>query len=105
MASSSDANRAATSLADIIASIRPDPTEPAPVAAGSAPVAADERVREIGRLRKLLARPEFGAVAGTVMVFLLFGLSAGGSGMFSAEGVINWGTVAAFLGILAAQPC
>ena len=82
-------------------SIRPDPTEPAPVAAGSAPVAADERVREIGRLRKLLARPEFGAVAGTVMVFLLFGLSAGGSGMFSAEGVINWGTVAAFLGILA----
>ena len=82
-------------------SIRPDPTEPAPVAAGSAPVAADERVREIGRLRKLLARPEVGAVAGTVMVFLLFGLSAGGSGMFSAEGVINWGTVAAFLGILA----
>ena len=82
-------------------SIRPDPTEPAPVAAGSALAAADERVREIGRLRKLLARPEFGAVAGTVMVFLLFGLSAGGSGMFSAEGVINWGTVAAFLGILA----
>ena len=82
-------------------SIRPDPTEPAPVAAGSALAAADERVREIGRLRKLLARPEFGALAGTVMVFLLFGLSAGGSGMFSAEGVINWGTVAAFLGILA----
>ena len=63
--------------------------------------AADERVREIGRVRKLLARPEFGAVAGTLMVFLLFGLSAGGSGMFSAEGVINWGTVAAFLGLLA----
>ncbi len=65
------------------------------------PAAADERVRQIGRVRKLLARPEFGALAGTVMVFLLFGLSAGGSGMFSAEGVINWGTVAAFLGILA----
>ncbi len=65
------------------------------------PGAADERVREIGRVRKLLARPEFGALAGTVMVFLLFGLSAGGSGMFSAEGVINWGTVAAFLGIIA----
>jgi simple sugar transport system permease protein len=81
--------------------ITPESPKPAPVAAGNEPVAADERVREIGSVRKLLARPEFGAVAGTVMVFLLFGLSAGGSGMFSAEGVINWGTVAAFLGILA----
>ncbi len=68
---------------------------------GAVPAAADERVREIGRARKLLARPEFGALAGTAMVFLLFGLSAGGSGMFSAEGVINWGTVAAFLGVIA----
>ncbi|HEY4065991.1 MAG TPA: ABC transporter permease [Burkholderiaceae bacterium] len=67
----------------------------------TAPAAADERMRSVGRVRKLLARPEFGAVSGTVLVFLLFGLSAGGSGMFSAEGVINWGTVAAFLGILA----
>jgi simple sugar transport system permease protein len=82
-------------------SITPDDPKPAPDAAGTAPAAADERLREIGRVRKLFARPEFGALAGTVMVFLLFGLSAGGSGMFSAEGVINWGTVAAFLGILA----
>lgn len=81
--------------------ITPDNPKSTPVAEGSAAVAADERVRQIGSVRKLLARPEFGAVAGTVMVFLLFGLSAGGSGMFSAEGVINWGTVAAFLGILA----
>src|SRR3981189_3728284 len=63
--------------------------------------AADERVRQGGRVRKLLGRPEFGALSGTVLVFLLFGFSAGGSGMFSAEGGINWGTVAAFLGILA----
>jgi simple sugar transport system permease protein len=34
-------------------------------------------------------------------VFVLFGAAAGDSGMFSAEGVVNWGTVAAFLGILA----
>jgi simple sugar transport system permease protein len=84
-----------------MSSIIPEGHKPVPGAAGSVPAAADERVREIGRVRKLLARPEFGALAGTVMVFLLFGLSAGGSGMFSAEGVINWGTVAAFLGILA----
>ncbi|HEY9067914.1 MAG TPA: ABC transporter permease [Burkholderiaceae bacterium] len=63
--------------------------------------APDERVREVGALRKLLSRPEFGALAGAVLVFAVFGLAAGGSGMFSAEGVINWGTVAAFLGIIA----
>ena len=62
---------------------------------------ADERVRDVGALRKLLSRPEFGALAGAVLVFAIFGLAAGGSGMFSAEGVINWGTVAAFLGIIA----
>jgi simple sugar transport system permease protein len=63
--------------------------------------AADERVRQVGWLRKLLARPEFGALSGALLVFALFGAAAGDSGMFSAEGVINWGTVAAFLGIIA----
>lgn len=63
--------------------------------------AADERVRNVGGLRRLLARPEFGAVAGTVLVFLIFGFSAGGSGMFNPEGIVNWGTVAGFLGIIA----
>lgn len=63
--------------------------------------ASDERLRRISPLRKLLARPEFGALSGAILVFVLFGFGAGGSGMFSAEGVINWGTVAAFLGILA----
>ncbi len=67
----------------------------------AAPVAADERIRSVGRVRKLLARPEFGAVAGTVLVFLIFGFSAGGSGMFNPEGIVNWGTVAGFLGIIA----
>ena len=75
----------------------PDQT-PAPIPPTAV---ADERVRQVGRARRLLGRPEFGALSGTVLVFLLFGFSAGGSGMFSAEGVINWGTVAAFLGILA----
>jgi simple sugar transport system permease protein len=79
--------------------VRAVPPVNAPTTAGAAP--KDERVRNVGRLRKLLARPEFGALSGTLMVFALFGLSAGGSGMFSAEGVINWGTVAGFLGILA----
>jgi simple sugar transport system permease protein len=63
--------------------------------------AGDERVRDVGALRKLLARPEFGALAGALLVFAIFGSAAGRSGMFSAEGVINWATVAAFLGIIA----
>src|SRR5258706_3933435 len=76
--------------------------QPASDAATAAPVAtSDERVREVGLVRKFLARPEFGALSGAVLVFLLFGLSAGGSGMFSVEGIVNWGTVAAFLGIIA----
>ena len=66
----------------------------APPIASSAS-ATDERVREVGALRKVLARPEFGALAGALLVFLIFGSAAGNSGMFSAEGVVNWATVAA----------
>jgi simple sugar transport system permease protein len=66
------------------------------------PAASDERVRDVGALRKLLSRPEFGSVSGALLVFAMFAAVAGDSGMFSAEGVVNWATVAAFLGILAA---
>ncbi|MCM5682468.1 ABC transporter permease [Schlegelella sp. S2-27] len=73
--------------------------------AGALPVQAaasgDERLREIGAVRRFLARPEFGSISGAVLVFLLFGAVAGDSGMFSAEGIVNWATVAAFLGIIA----
>lgn len=67
----------------------------------SANLPDDERVRQVSAVRKLLARPEFGAIAGTLLVVAIFLLSAGDSGMFSAEGTVNWGTVAAFLGIIA----
>jgi simple sugar transport system permease protein len=62
---------------------------------------SDERVRDIGALRRFLSRPEFGSISGAVLVFLVFLLTAGDSGMFSAEGIVNWATVAAFLGIIA----
>ena len=62
---------------------------------------SDERVRSLGLWRRLLGRPESGALSGTVLVFLVFAFAAGGSGMFSAEGIVNWGTVAAFLGVIA----
>ena len=75
-------------------------------AAGAQPAAtpapaSDERVRQIGLWRKFLSRPESGALSGAVLVFLLFAVGASGSGMFSAEGIVNWGTVAGFLGVLA----
>lgn len=61
----------------------------------------DDRVRAVSPLRRLMSRPEFGALAGTLLVIAMFGVSAGGSGMFSAEGIVNWSTVAAYLGVLA----
>ena len=64
----------------------------------------DERVRKISLFRKLLNRPEFGALAGTMLVFLFFGIlevAQGGTGMFSALGTINFLEWSAELGIIA----
>jgi simple sugar transport system permease protein len=63
--------------------------------------AADERVAETPLLKKLMARPELGAVAGTILVFLFFAAIAGNSGLFSAPGIINFLEVSAQLGIIA----
>jgi len=69
---------------------------------GRAPLpAGDERVRSVSLLSRLLSRPELGAMAGTVLVFVFFGITAGSSGMFSADGISNWLVVSAQLGILA----
>ena len=77
------------------------PTAVAPERATAPAAPSDERVRRVGFWRKLLGRPESGALSGTVLVFIVFAFAAGGSGMFSAEGIVNWGTVAAFLGVIA----
>ncbi|MDI9408843.1 MAG: ABC transporter permease [Candidatus Pacebacteria bacterium] len=61
----------------------------------------DDRLLKQSFWQGFLANPEFGAVAGTVLVFVIFLVAAGDSGMFSAEGIVNWGTVAAYLGIIA----
>jgi simple sugar transport system permease protein len=52
-------------------------------------------------VRKLMARPELGAVAGAILVLIFFGIVAGGSGLFSAPGIINFLEVSAQLGIIA----
>lgn len=74
------------------------PNSPQPI---SSPALGDERVRRVGRVSRLLNRPELGAVSGLVLVFVFFAIVAGGSGMFAADGVMNWLTVSAQLGILA----
>ena len=70
-----------------------------------AAVKNDERVRRISLWRSLMHRPEFGSIAGTVLVFALFSIFAGGSGMFALDGVMNWAQVAAYLGIIAVGAC
>jgi simple sugar transport system permease protein len=62
----------------------------------------DERVRSISQLSRLLSRPELGAMAGTLLVLAFFAATAGGSGLFSAKGIVNFLEVSAQLGILAA---
>jgi simple sugar transport system permease protein len=62
---------------------------------------ADERVARTPLIRKLMARPELGAVAGAILVFIFFAAVAGGSGLFSAPGIINFLEVSAQLGIIA----
>jgi simple sugar transport system permease protein len=62
---------------------------------------ADERLAEAPVIRKLMARPELGAVAGAILVFIFFAAVAGGSGLFSAPGIINFLEVSAQLGIIA----
>jgi simple sugar transport system permease protein len=67
--------------------------------------AADERLQRTPWIRRVMARPELGAVAGTILVFVFFAFVAGGSGMFTALGVINFLEVSAQLGIIAVAAC
>ena len=62
---------------------------------------ADERLRKTPLIRRLMNRPELGAVAGVILVLLFFAIFAGGSGMFSARGIVGVMEVSAQLGILA----
>lgn len=61
--------------------------------------AADERLARVGLLRRLLIRPELGAVVGAVVVFTFFATQ---SAVFrSPAGIANWLDPAATLGIMA----
>ncbi len=62
---------------------------------------ADERVRRESELKKLLRRPELGAVSGAILVWIFFAITAGSKGFLSLRGTANYLEVAAELGIMA----
>ena len=66
---------------------------------------SDERVKEISSFRQAMIRPELGGIVGTVAVFTLFLLFAYDSGMFAAQGVLNWSLVSAQFMIIAVGAC
>lgn len=72
----------------------------APSMSPSAPH-TDERVRREGVMRKLLRRPELGAVGGAILVWIFFAIAAGDRGFLNLRGTANYLEVAAELGILA----
>lgn len=65
----------------------------------------DERVQKQSGLKKALIRPELGSICGVILVFIFFLLVARDSGMFSAEGTLNWTIVSAQFAIIAVGAC
>ena len=68
---------------------------------GAAVPAVDERVTRVNPLRRAFTRPEMGAVAGAVAVWVFFAIVAGGNGFLTLRGTASYLEVAAELGILA----
>lgn len=67
----------------------------------SATESAGRKVRDIGVLRRLLSRPELGAVGGAIVVWVFFAIVAGDQGFLSLGGTTNYLLFAAYLGIVA----
>ena len=82
----------------------PKVVEPPPGAPPPQP-AADERVRTLSTFHRVMGRPESASIAGAILVFVVFALTAGDSGMFALDGVMNWSIVSAYLGIVATGAC
>ncbi len=61
----------------------------------------DERLLQASFLKRLLLRPELGAVSGAILVWVLLAIVAGERGFLSLRGTANYLQVAAELGILA----
>lgn len=75
--------------------------------ADAAPRSADERIAHVGALRRLLIRPEIGAMAGAIVVWVFFALPpvAGDNRFVSLGATASYLQVAAELGILSVGVC
>jgi len=60
----------------------------------------DERMVQAGLMKRLLSRPEFGALAGAIVVWLFFAIAAS-RGFLSIRGTASYLEVSSHLGILA----
>ena len=65
----------------------------------------DERIKQVSKLRRAMIRPELGAIAGAILVFVFFMMIAGDSGMFGPKGIQNWTVVSAQFAIIAVGAC
>ena len=65
---------------------------------------SDERVAQSGLLRRLLLRPELGALGGAILVWLFFAIISP-TGFLSLRGTASYLEVASHLGILAVAVC
>ena len=63
--------------------------------------ARDERVREVSFVRRLLTRPELGAVGGAIIAWVFFAIVAGNDGFLEVAGTVSYLEVAAQLAIIA----
>jgi len=66
---------------------------------------SDERMKQVSTLRRIMIRPELGAISGTILVFVFFLMIAGDSGMFAPQGIQNWAVVSAQFAIIAVGAC
>src|SRR5256885_17247875 len=64
-------------------------------------VITSERMLRVNPLRRLLVRPETGAVAGSIAVWIFFAIVAGSSGFLTSRGASSYLSVSAELAILA----
>ena len=75
--------------------------------ANTGPKPVDERIAHVGALRRLMVRPEIGAVAGAITIWAFFALPpvAGDNRWVSAGATASYMQVAAELGILSIGVC
>ncbi|HVT52518.1 MAG TPA: ABC transporter permease, partial [Dongiaceae bacterium] len=60
------------------------------------------RIQRAPLIARLMRRPELGALSGVILIYIVFYATAGKSGMFSVEGIVNILSVSAEIGIIAA---